>query len=35
MFKKLLDESPEFHHAMESVVTSRLAENRLIVEGQA
>ncbi|RPI84459.1 MAG: ATP-binding cassette domain-containing protein [Chloroflexi bacterium] len=34
MFQKLLDESPDFHAAMESIVSSRLAENRSIMEGK-
>jgi ABC-type lipoprotein export system ATPase subunit len=35
MFQRLLQESPEFHAAMQSVVTTRLEQNRLITEGQA
>jgi ABC-type lipoprotein export system ATPase subunit len=35
MFQRLLDESPDFQSAMESVVTARLAQNRTITEGQA
>jgi ABC-type lipoprotein export system ATPase subunit len=34
MFQKLLDESPDFHDAMQNVVSSRLAKNRSIVEGK-
>ena len=35
MFQHLLDKSPEFHAAMQSVVTTRLEQNRSITEGQA
>jgi ABC-type lipoprotein export system ATPase subunit len=35
VFQKLLDESPDFHDAMQSVVSFRLAQNRSIVEGKA
>ncbi len=35
MFQKLLDESPDFHAAMQGVVSARLEQNRSITEGQA
>ena len=35
MFQKLLDESSDFHAAMQGVVSARLAQNRSITEGQA
>ena len=35
IFQKLLDESSDFHAAMQGVVSARLAENRSITEGQA
>jgi ABC-type lipoprotein export system ATPase subunit len=34
VFQNLLDESPEFYEDMQSVVSSRLAQNRSIVEGK-
>jgi ABC-type lipoprotein export system ATPase subunit len=34
MFQKLLDESPDFKAAMQSVVSARLEQNRSIVEGK-
>jgi ABC-type lipoprotein export system ATPase subunit len=35
MFQRLLDESPDFHTAMQGVVSARLEQNRSITEGQA
>jgi ABC-type lipoprotein export system ATPase subunit len=35
LFQKLLDESPAFYQAMQSVVTSRLNDNRTVIEGKA
>ncbi len=35
MFQKLLGESPDFHAAMQGVVSARLEQNRSITEGQA
>ncbi len=34
-FHKLLDESPDFTDAMQNVVSSRLEQNRLVMEGMA